>query len=100
MLDSRFMCVCFFKQKTAYEMRISDLSSDVCSSDLGGVSGIFVAVYNSGARGATPEKYDDALKIIDLVKSQVTLHPNDLVLATSADDIVAAKQAADRHSVV
>src|SRR3546814_5152621 len=24
----------FFKQKTAYEMRISDLSSDVCSSDL------------------------------------------------------------------
>src|SRR3546814_4986348 len=24
---------CFFKQKTAYEMRMSDLSSDVCSSD-------------------------------------------------------------------
>src|SRR3546814_10445302 len=35
------MCVCFFvvvvffKKKTAYEMRISDWSSDVCSSDLG-----------------------------------------------------------------
>src|SRR3546814_2109377 len=33
------MYVCFgfffFKQKTAYEMRISDWSSDVCSSDLG-----------------------------------------------------------------
>src|SRR3546814_3911821 len=32
------MCVCivlfFFKQKTAYELRISDWSSDVCSSDL------------------------------------------------------------------
>src|SRR3546814_1511845 len=29
------MCVFFFfKQKTAYEMRISDWSSDVCSSDL------------------------------------------------------------------
>src|SRR3546814_6974255 len=27
--------VFFFKQKTAYEMRISDWSSDVCSSDLG-----------------------------------------------------------------
>src|SRR3546814_2642760 len=26
--------VLFFKQKTAYEMRISDWSSDVCSSDL------------------------------------------------------------------
>src|SRR3546814_5168721 len=38
-----FLCCCidsiryfffFFKQKTAYEMRISDWSSDVCSSDL------------------------------------------------------------------
>src|SRR3546814_4183337 len=27
----------FFKQKTAYEMRISDWSSDVCSSDLSGL---------------------------------------------------------------
>src|SRR3546814_3356993 len=37
----KLACVCvllcvffFFKQKTAYEMRISDWSSDVCSSDL------------------------------------------------------------------
>src|SRR3546814_1824732 len=29
-----FVIFCFFKQKTAYEMRISDWSSDVCSSDL------------------------------------------------------------------
>src|SRR3546814_1474621 len=29
------LCLCFFfKQKTAYELRISDWSSDVCSSDL------------------------------------------------------------------
>src|SRR3546814_9906827 len=28
------VCVFVFKQKTAYEMRISDWSSDVCSSDL------------------------------------------------------------------
>src|SRR3546814_8536228 len=28
----------FFKQKTAYEMRISDWSSDVCSSDLLGMT--------------------------------------------------------------
>src|SRR3546814_8891892 len=28
------LLVFFFKQKTAYEMRISDWSSDVCSSDL------------------------------------------------------------------
>src|SRR3546814_8506156 len=37
------LCVCsslcfFFKQKTAYEMRISDWSSDVCSSDLANIS--------------------------------------------------------------
>src|SRR3546814_13389931 len=40
----------FFKQKTAYEMRISDWSSDVCSSDL-----LFrqVPVLDSGARGST-----------------------------------------------
>src|SRR3546814_6378844 len=30
------MCLFFFKQKTAYDMRISDWSSDVCSSDLAG----------------------------------------------------------------
>src|SRR3546814_18259044 len=37
MLELFFVCVLFvffFKQKTAYEMRISDWSSDVCSSDL------------------------------------------------------------------
>src|SRR3546814_17536542 len=33
--DSEDVPVCFFfKQKTAYEVRISDWSSDVCSSDL------------------------------------------------------------------
>src|SRR3546814_1615888 len=31
-----YVDVFFFKQKTAYEMRISDWSSDVCSSDLMG----------------------------------------------------------------
>src|SRR3546814_16705461 len=58
----------FFKQKTAYEMRISDWSSDVCSSDLPqrlvrlqliapvllrtqlGIAGIAVVVVQKGAR--------------------------------------------------
>src|SRR3546814_8131600 len=36
MTSVRMSCLFFFfKQKTAYEMRISDWSSDVCSSDLG-----------------------------------------------------------------
>src|SRR3546814_2775186 len=36
MVLSSYVCseVFFFRQKTAYEMRISDWSSDVCSSDL------------------------------------------------------------------
>src|SRR3546814_6007451 len=38
----------FFKQKTAYEMRISDWSSDVCSSDLGSKQ---FADYLVGIRG-------------------------------------------------
>src|SRR3546814_7145640 len=35
---SVFCSFFFFKQKTAYEVRISDWSSDVCSSDLSGAS--------------------------------------------------------------
>src|SRR3546814_6697555 len=45
MLHAFMSCVCFFKHKTAYEMRMSDWSSDVCSSDLHqmiGADGIFV----------------------------------------------------------
>src|SRR3546814_8128369 len=34
MINGGLLCFFFFKQKTAYEMRISDWSSDVCSSDL------------------------------------------------------------------
>src|SRR3546814_9418414 len=37
----------FFKQKTAYDMRISDWSSDVCSSDLAWVKAIKVLPKNS-----------------------------------------------------
>src|SRR3546814_1752652 len=47
-----FVCLLFFfKQKTAYEMRISDWSSDVCSSDLATMANIrqnlfFAFAYN------------------------------------------------------
>src|SRR3546814_2782304 len=39
-----YVCVFFFKQKTAYDMRISDWSSDVCSSDLIGGGGSILAL--------------------------------------------------------
>src|SRR3546814_4695324 len=38
----------FFKQKTAYELRISDWSSDVCSSDLSSYS-VTPAIHGSGS---------------------------------------------------
>src|SRR3546814_2755132 len=41
----------FFKQKTAYEMRISDWSSDVCSSDLRNI------VLATGGYGAKPDLF-------------------------------------------
>src|SRR3546814_6803435 len=42
MIVSLYVCcsLFFFKQKTAYEMRISDWSSDVCSSDLFRLNGM------------------------------------------------------------
>src|SRR3546814_4057593 len=47
----------FFKQKTAYEMRISDWSSDVCSSDLMGIPLIaahMTAFWYSQSSNVTP----------------------------------------------
>src|SRR3546814_1183589 len=46
----RLFCFFFFKQKTAYEMRISDWSSDVCSSDLDVVNSIILSL-NSPCAG-------------------------------------------------
>src|SRR3546814_9381088 len=40
----------FFKQKTAYEMRISDWISDVCSSDLGNLP-VVIAIVKSHEDG-------------------------------------------------
>src|SRR3546814_4262218 len=54
------VCVfCCFKQKTAYEMRISDWSSDVCSSDLilttsGSFGGVTLAALVFGNCSGTP----------------------------------------------
>src|SRR3546814_5052514 len=58
-----YMCVCFFKQSTADEMRISDWSSDVCSSDLnhsaegagGGAESRIRATRHQGARKRAEE---------------------------------------------
>src|SRR3546814_2980475 len=46
-------CLLFFKQKTAYEMRISDWSSDVCSSDLPAIPVPSAAEHVRPAAGGT-----------------------------------------------
>src|SRR3546814_8966758 len=43
MLVFFYWCFFVFKQKTAYEMRISDWSSDVCSSDLRSMALVHIA---------------------------------------------------------
>src|SRR3546814_6282940 len=56
--------VFFFKQKTAYEMRISDWSSDVCSSDLSNVMADPQndKVLSADQRIATIARLNDALR--------------------------------------
>src|SRR3546814_9983983 len=48
--------ILFFKQKTAYEMRISDWSSDVCSSDLNAAASLDfpLSLDNSSAAPSLP----------------------------------------------
>src|SRR3546814_3875588 len=56
--------VCFFfKQKTAYEMRISDWSSDVCSSDLSEQCGIPTDTIARIARELAQAAFDSKLTL-------------------------------------
>src|SRR3546814_5062124 len=62
----------FFKQKTAYEMRISDWSSDVCSSDLKDFFGgdIKAAIQN------LPAEIVEKIQIVDDYGDQANLTGN------------------------
>src|SRR3546814_8969766 len=54
-----------FKQKTAYEMRISDWSSDVCSSDLRNVGGVVAVAMRHGEVAGRLGKARGFQQIID-----------------------------------
>src|SRR3546814_6588908 len=79
----------FFKQKTAYELRISDWSSDVCSSDL--LLQQFSAAnhFIQAAEAKTGEDFADFLgdeghEVDDLFRGSSELGAQPLVLHTDA----------------
>src|SRR3546814_15976358 len=68
----------FFKQKTAYEMRISDCSSDVCSSDLigGPAAGVGAGMLLAASLVVAVESRtgrSDALLLATVVATQAAL---------------------------
>src|SRR3546814_4707710 len=98
----------FFKQKTAYEMRISDWSSDVCSSDLDGRSARIDQLMLELARGvhrvgidhrhAGAQHAEDG----DRILQQIWHHQGDAVALFQLEivDQPGGELAADRKSVV
>src|SRR3546814_2095272 len=67
--------VFFFKQKTAYEMRISDWSSDVCSSDLAGGGAWWFWTARADTRPALRTQTVTVGSIEDTVSAVGTLQP-------------------------
>src|SRR3546814_1173867 len=79
------LCCFFFKQKTAYELRISDWSSDVCSSDLG--HGIASNVVKHGHSMILFE-HPGNQPLNDLIESGARTTPSLRALADAADVII------------
>lgn len=59
----------------------------------GGVTGLFFSVYTSATRNTELQAVQEALEIIDSVRAAVQRYPDDVVLATSAAEIEAARAA-------
>src|SRR3546814_6782249 len=102
------VCVCcvynccvgffFFKQKTAYEMRISDWSSDVCSSDLAFIEDVpfqgFAVVIAGGLR--QPD-LDHLARIVPFVDGGGDVQP---LIALQPEQAATQGLRPDRKSVV
>ncbi len=59
----------------------------------GGVTGVFFSIYTSAVRNTEPEASAKAFEIIEMVRRETARFPQDLLPATSAADIVKAKEA-------
>src|SRR2546430_76112 len=72
-------------------VRHSDGSIDIPRMKEGGLDGIFFSIWMSG-KVTGPEAVKRATAQIDAVREQVRKHPNDIVLATTAAEVRAAKK--------
>src|SRR3546814_5660010 len=70
------MCDFLFKQKTAYEIRISDLSSDVCSSDLIAIEGFAKHLHTARYSLAGTADYERYIGILDAEYGKSERRPN------------------------
>ncbi len=64
---------------------------DIPRMRAGGVTGVFFSVYAPASRGATPQSVQTALEIMDVIRSEVARHPDDLVMADSVLDMERAR---------
>src|SRR3546814_5683470 len=84
----------FFKQKTAYEMRISDWSSDVCSSDLGSKPG----ERRGGRTKGVPNKATASIR--DIARQYTEEAVNGLVAVLRDLNEPAAARVSAAHSIL
>src|SRR3546814_191943 len=105
-----FLCLFFFfKQKTAYEMRISDWSSDVCSSDLHRRVIFFDDIGDRaqlfGVGEAAPHARDDGVSTVlldigvEAFVDEAALLVVGVVAGQRAEQIVIERRAARRAAV-
>src|SRR3546814_16852558 len=73
-------------------MRISDWSSDVCSSDLGRVGAQFWSVYVP-SNPDEPQAVQQTIEQIDVMKRLVARYPDDLMLASTSAELEKAIKA-------
>src|SRR3546814_14492354 len=93
----------FFKQKTAYEMRISDWSSDVCSSDLErklcGLVAALAAVFEVGAEPGTEKLGLHPEPGSETDQAEAGRHRDDGVVRFACDDAELVPEVGQRNNV-